>query len=158
MKKLKVSFAMVVVALTAFVLTPSAVAETIEKAKAGPLVHVNRPSALVGFSAGNAVAVAAALPSIDLNGGKYDKISYGVYITSAAGAGTLTWTLSISPDGGTSWIPKDTQTMLANGTTPLTSSYHNLTVQPGTKARLIPTVTTGATFYGMKAWVMPSVD
>jgi len=98
--------------------------------------------------------------TIDLAGGDLDKISYAVSITSAAGTGQLTFTLQVSPDGGTTWTTdaSNIKTILPNGLTPITSYYSNINVAPGTKARLVPTITQPATFYTMKVWAIPSVD
>lgn len=155
MKKIKVGLTLAVLALAAFVVTPNdAIGAVITKLHTSAQLLINRPSATVaGLSAGNIASQTVSV--VDLSGGDLDKCSYAVSIASAAGAGTLTFTMKISPDGGTNYIDKDIQTIAPNGTTSITSGYYNLTVQPGTKLKIVPTITTGCTFYGLKLWAMP---
>jgi hypothetical protein len=99
--------------------------------------------------------------TIDLSGGDLDKCSFAVYGSSATStSGTLSLALQISPDG-TTWIATgDTITVATSTTLGAAISAHadNLMVSPGTKARLLPTLTGNATYYGLKVWAVPSVD
>lgn len=106
-------------------------------------------------------ATSGTSSTIDLSGGDLDKVSFAVYGSSAAGTGSMTLTLQVSPDGGTTWINTGDTIAVASGTLAVpTISAHadNLYVSPGTKARLTMAITGNTTYYSTKIWAIPSVD
>jgi hypothetical protein len=98
--------------------------------------------------------------TIDLSGGDLDKCSFAIYASSAAGTGTASFALQVAPDGST-WIATGDTIAVATSTTlgaVVSAHADNLMVSPGTKARLIPTLSGSTSFYGLKVWAVPSVD
>lgn len=97
--------------------------------------------------------------TVDLAGGDYQKCSFAVYSTSSTGSTTLSLAVQVSPDGGSTWIATGDTITVATGTA---SAVHdttaNIATGPGTKLRLVPTLTGSTTFYNFKVWAMPSVD
>lgn len=131
-------------------------AERITKQHTSPLLVTNIGSA-TGIS-DVTDATTGVSSTIDLSGGDLDKISWAVYLTSAAGTGTGSVALQISPDGGTTWISNYTFGISTNGLTALSTYYTNQAVNPGTKARFVPTLTAPCTYYGYKIWAMPATN
>ena len=142
-------------------------AETIQKLKSS---SVQRVINIVPGSSANSAgiindatdATIGTSTTIDLAGGYTDKLSYTVSFSSAAGSGALTSKIQISPDGGTTWVDQKDGTGLtitaAGVLTGGASHYANAPVQPGTKARIVLTLTGGTSFYSTKVHALPSVD
>lgn len=96
--------------------------------------------------------------TVDLDGGNYDKCSFMVYTTSGTG-GTAVFAAEISPDGGTTWIDaSESIVTVSTHTTSYEKHIPNIKMSPGLKVRLTTTISSGATYYGITAWAMPSVD
>lgn len=127
-------------------------AETIKKLHSAPQLIINAASG--EFNDTNEPTSS----TVDLSGGDTDKCSIAVYVSSAAGTATLSLAVQISPDGGTSWIPTSTTITVSSGTSAQTNLNSNINVNPGTKLRVVPTLSSSATYYHCKVWAMPSAD
>lgn len=103
-------------------------------------------------------ATTGVTSTVDLSGGDLDKVSFGIYVTSSVGTGFLTYQLQISPDGGTTWLSNYSITQSSTNQTAQATYYANIPVAPGTKMRMVPTLTGSSTWYAVKIWAMPSVD
>lgn len=96
--------------------------------------------------------------SIDLAGGDLDKVSFAVYASSSAGSGTGSFAVQVSPDGGTSWIATGDTIALSTAATATSAHADDIKVSPGTKCRLVLTISGSTTFYTLKAWALPQVQ
>ena len=130
-------------------------AETIKKLHTAPQLLFNTDIA------DNTDATLGALAVIDLDGGNLDKCSFQVKTTSGTSGDTMALDIQISADGGTTWVsvPAANQPpTISTWTVAVSCHIPNVPVNPGTKLRIIPTLSSSATFYDVKIWAMPSVD
>lgn len=93
--------------------------------------------------------------TIDLSGGDLDELNFAISLASAAGNGTGTFAVQVTPDGGTTWISNYSISITTNALTAVTTYYTGISLSPGTKARIVPTLTAPTTFYNVKVWAMP---
>lgn len=131
----------------------SLAAETIKKLHSSPNLIINSTA----FNDTNE----PTSNTVDLSGGDLDKASFAVVCSSAAGSTTMSLAIQISPDGGTNWVATgDTITVSTSATLGAAVSAYsaNKTTAPGTKMRVVPTLTGSTTFYNFKLYTIPSVD
>lgn len=108
-------------------------------------------------------AVSSTTAVVDLAGGDYTSISCAYYIHNAKSTGTPTLdaAVQISPDGGTNWVTAGSFTQLTSTVTANNAKTYvkqDVSTGPGTKARIKFTGSANTTWYGVRAWCMPTVD
>jgi hypothetical protein len=156
MKRAKVG-ALVAMAFAAALAVMPAKAETVKKLHTAVQRIINVTGTLNDVTD----ATTGVSTTVDLAGGDYDKCSFAVSASSAAGGGSASLALQISPDGGTTWIATGDTIAVATSTTlgaAVTAHADNFAVSPGTKLRIIPTLSSSTSYYGLKVWALPSVD
>ena len=101
----------------------------------------------------------ATSSTVDLSGGDLDKCSFAVYASSAEGTSTLTYTIQVSPDGGTSWLSTgntiSVSTSASTGAT-VTAYAADKPTNPGTKLRLTASLTGNTSYYHLKVYALPN--
>lgn len=91
--------------------------------------------------------------TVDLSGGDLDECSFQVNTTSGT-SGTLDFAIQISADGGSTWAQATTFTQISTHTTAVNNVKQTVAVAPGTKMRVIPTISAGATYYNINMWTI----
>lgn len=146
LKSMKLAFAFFAIAGLACVLN----AETIKKLHSSPQLIINATSMHSTNESDSSI--------VDLSGGDLDKCSFQLNISSGSGASpTFDATIYVSPDGGNNWASAGTFTQITTTLTAVAQLKTNVATSPGTKLKVTPLIT-GATFYTIKLWAVPSVD
>jgi len=147
--------AMATLALVALAVATPARAETYKKLHAA----VQRILSLAILNDVND-ATSGVTSTVDLSGGDLDKCSFAVYASSAVGSGSASFAIQVSPDGGTSWVPTGTSISVSttDASTVATAYSANANTGPGTKLRLVPTLTGSTSFYAIKVWAIANTN
>jgi hypothetical protein len=146
-RALALAFALVAVSCA------TVMAETVKKIHSAPQLIMN----LTKFNDTNE----SNSSTVDLAGGDLDEVSFAVNVSSSDGSALLNLAVQISPDGGTTWISTGDSIDVSTGATATASSTEylaNKTTQPGTKMRLLATLTGNTTYQNLKVWAMPAAN
>jgi hypothetical protein len=103
----------------------------------------------------------ATTSTVDLSGGDLDKCSFIVQASSAEGTATLTYTIQVSADGGTTWGSTSNTISVATSATSgaaVWSYAADKPTNPGTKLRLTSSLTGSTSYYHLKVYALPNVN